>query len=156
MNRYIKAFERHICPFCSNIYNKCSWSKEGIPVAGWKAEKHVRDGIGETYAVKSCPRFKFDGRCKKCEYGSEDAERPLPDCGHYEPKIVVYKSPTGVCEHLDGKTYTCTLKGKGCDKRGCHRYKEIISIRNQSVYDDCVNYEEKKMPEDDYVPKKVR
>lgn len=154
--KYLEIFHEHICPYCSNIYGKCSWSKDGIPVEGWKAEKHVRDGIGETYAVKSCPRFKFDGRCKKCKYGSEDAERPLPDCGHYEPKIVVYKSPTGVCEHLNRKTYKCKLADKNCNKHGCRKYKEIIKVRNQSIYDMCMNYKKREREEPDYVPKKVR
>lgn len=54
----IKLFSKDtICWNCAN-YCKCSWHKTFTPVDGWTAEKVIKNGVGETYCVKSCPMFK--------------------------------------------------------------------------------------------------
>lgn len=64
-----------LCWKCKNALKGCSWSKDFIPVPGWKARptviyypksvnnKIVR-GIDKSYHVESCPQYEYDGRTK--------------------------------------------------------------------------------------------
>lgn len=47
-----------LCWNCQNACCGCSWSREFLPVAGWKAEPTILSGDGNTvksYNVKKCP-----------------------------------------------------------------------------------------------------
>lgn len=54
-----------ICWDCAKAVNGCAWSKHGIPVKGWNAERHdIRnsktDAWTESYSVIECPEFVRD------------------------------------------------------------------------------------------------
>lgn len=52
------------CWTCKNACNGgCSWSRDFIPVDGWKAEKTFIPGNGEfaeSYNIIDCPEYKAD------------------------------------------------------------------------------------------------
>lgn len=61
-----------LCNYCTNSCGRCSWSKNLIPVEGWKADKvDYSTGTyglsGVSYMVHECPQFnKIDmGRNKQ-------------------------------------------------------------------------------------------
>lgn len=76
----MKREKDSLCWDCKNATcSGCSWSKEFKPVAGWKAEKILKDPqtFGETYKVKSCPKFEPDDyfflkELVKARYGVTD------------------------------------------------------------------------------------
>lgn len=53
-----------LCWACGNVYNGCSWFRDGHPVPGWRAERkdlYIKSGCPvESYAVFSCPEFVRD------------------------------------------------------------------------------------------------
>ncbi len=54
--------EMSICNTCKNCVGKCSWSREFIPVEGWKADKsYIKRWDGshyESYDVHYCPQYE--------------------------------------------------------------------------------------------------
>ena len=49
------------CWTCKNACGGCSWSRDFLPVYGWKAEKtfiSVNEGFEESYYIKSCPEYE--------------------------------------------------------------------------------------------------
>lgn len=60
-----------ICWDCAKAYGGCSWSAKFEPVAGWTAEKMIRqrwrrgmDEEWESYDVRECPEFEVEDRMK--------------------------------------------------------------------------------------------
>ena len=58
-----KRTKTTLCWDCKNAVKGCSWSKDFIPVDGWKAKKtYLRPGEKrgkpiESYIVEKCPQF---------------------------------------------------------------------------------------------------
>ncbi|MEG2000533.1 MAG: helix-turn-helix domain-containing protein [Evtepia sp.] len=50
-----------LCWSCQNACGGCEWSsKEQVPVAGWTATQHRREGGDVGYNVTHCPKYKQD------------------------------------------------------------------------------------------------
>lgn len=67
-NKNLSRIDRDVsqlCWVCKNACGGCEWSSEFVPVPGWdaKASKKIPGG---SYAIKSCPKFEYDGQCTKC------------------------------------------------------------------------------------------
>lgn len=53
------------CWTCQNCFGGCSWSRDFIPVDGWKAEKTFipsNEQYAESYKVIECPKYRKDKR----------------------------------------------------------------------------------------------
>ena len=60
MARKRQEENEQLCWRCKNACGGCSWSKELLPVKGWKAESTIiKDSMGdfESYKIKRCPEF---------------------------------------------------------------------------------------------------
>lgn len=56
-NKAVEEGRLSRCWLCANFNKDCSWSRDFIPVTGWEAEEHKKDGI-TTYKVINCPEFR--------------------------------------------------------------------------------------------------
>ena len=87
-----------LCWVCQNCFGGCSWSRDYIPVEGWKAkattvQRQPREGVA-SYLVLSCPEFLPEGllcskcfRRKECDYSPFQAGTSglVADCDKFTP-----------------------------------------------------------------------
>ena len=70
-NQYGFRRKAAICWDCAKATGGCSWSADGTPVEGWKAEESEilvqRGNTLQAYCVEECPEFERDS----WHYGQE-------------------------------------------------------------------------------------
>ena len=80
-----------LCISCKNSVLGCSWSKTFTPVEGWIAES-VRNKSGyDTFIVKNCPQYEYDGLCLRCKYFDENFDNSMK----YYKVCKMYKGSQG-------------------------------------------------------------
>lgn len=121
-----------LCWVCQNCYGDCSWSRDYIPVGGWKAktttvQRQPRDGT-ESYLVLSCPEFLPEGllctRCfrrRDCDYSPFQAGTSglVADCDKFAPEDPEFP-------HLDLKKLDAFDKKEELQKQRGGRRKRAI------------------------------
>lgn len=68
VNKRLGRIDRGVlqpCWVCKNACGGCEWSSSFKPVPGWEAKKSQRKPR-DSYVIKSCPKFEYDGQCTKC------------------------------------------------------------------------------------------
>ena len=60
MSKYEGLDSSTLCWDCANACAGCEWSRNHIPVKGWKAEKSYSEEYGDCYRVIECPKFDRD------------------------------------------------------------------------------------------------
>ena len=121
-----------LCWVCQNCFGDCSWSREYIPVEGWKArattvQRQYR-GNPESYLVLSCPEFIPEAHlCNRCANKRGCTFSPLragksrfvADCAKFAPDAPEFP-------HLDLKKLDAFDKKEEVQKQRGGRRKRAV------------------------------
>lgn len=66
-----------LCLSCSKSLLGCSWSKDFIPVGGWKAKPTKNRSGYDSFFVQECPLYEYDGLCLRCKNFDSNCENPM-------------------------------------------------------------------------------
>lgn len=91
-------YDEQLCWSCKKACGGCLWSAFLKPVKGWEAESTVvidNRYISNSYSVKSCPEYEYDGICLRCIH--YNPAYPEPKLYHTVCKFCHSKRKSGDC-----------------------------------------------------------
>lgn len=65
-----------LCLSCRKSLLECSWSKDFVPVEGWEAVAVKNKSGYDTFFIKNCPLYEYDGLCLRCIRYDENFDTP--------------------------------------------------------------------------------